>query len=57
MLSLNWAESCRDRNVGVLNEALRASVLLSISFCIAVELLFHSIDEATVEQFLSSLWK
>ena len=38
-------------------EALRASVLLSISFCIAVELLFHSIDEASMELFLSSLWQ
>ena len=46
----------RERNTGAVNEALRAAVLLAVSFCIAVELLFHSIDEETLELFISSMW-
>ena len=46
----------RERNTGAVNEALRAAVLLAVSFCIAVELLFRSIDEETLELFISSLW-
>ena len=41
--------------MGVFSEALRSAGLLAVCFCIAVELLFRSIDEATLELFLGSL--
>ena len=45
----------RDRNMGVFSEALQSTGLLAVCFCIAVELLFRSVDEATLELFLGSL--
>ena len=41
--------------MGVFAEALRAAGLLAVCFCIAVELLFRSVDEATLELFFGSL--
>jgi hypothetical protein len=41
--------------MGAFGEALRAAGLLAVCFCIAVELLFRSVDEATLELFLGSL--